>query len=399
MSNISFPKIPLPIVIFLMLLWPTYSVLFDFLRWQNPDEASFIGGARLLMGLEGAWDEQSRMTKPLVLIVPGLAEWAFNIHPKWTFIAQNWVCYCLNILVLWRFFWLLSKDVYQSSMALLMYHLCQPLAIFSTFVLSDMPGWLMANWIALEALILLETNAIFQQKQIATRFLGLGILTGLGLLCKESALIGGIFAAVLLLLKPNWAFPYKLKMGSLTLLGFVIILALGSWFSMQMTNDTIFKRVNNMWDYQPGRGYYNLSNWPQVYRLLDQFWVLVILGSYQIAKHWATYKSNFIHIALLITIPLGLLLLPAVYPFIVDRLIFLVAPYLLFIGSLALKAYPPRLSFALILLGGLLNIGCAYCIYAYQTKGLIALTLLLFTVVIGLAHYLNSRYPKADILG
>jgi hypothetical protein len=84
MSNTSFPKIPLPIVIFLMLLWPTYSVLFDFLRWQNSDEASFIGGARLLMGLEGAWDEQSRMTKPLVLIVPGLVEWALNIHPKWT---------------------------------------------------------------------------------------------------------------------------------------------------------------------------------------------------------------------------------------------------------------------------------------------------------------------------
>ena len=81
----------------LTILAIVYWFLFDFLRWEQFDTPSFIGGARLLFGLDGGYDFQSRLTKPLILILPGFIEFITYVHPKYVFIFQNVIFFYLII--------------------------------------------------------------------------------------------------------------------------------------------------------------------------------------------------------------------------------------------------------------------------------------------------------------
>jgi len=73
------------------------------------------------------------------------------------------------------------------------------------------------------------------------------------------------------------------------------------------------------------------------------------------------------------------------YPFIVDRILFMVAPSLVVFSVLS-YVYLKKFLFPLIFFGGILNIGTAWFIYRYDTNGLLFWGILTFGlfVLIGL---------------
>ena len=130
------------IIITLTISGIIYWFLFDFLRWIQFDTPNFVGGARLLFGLEGGFDLQARITKPLVLIFPGLIELVSGIHPNYSFLFQNIICYHFCGILIYKVIEHISNSKYQAYLGMLAYITCQPFAIFSLFILSDSVGLL-----------------------------------------------------------------------------------------------------------------------------------------------------------------------------------------------------------------------------------------------------------------
>lgn len=176
------------VILTLTVLVIVYWFLFDFLRWELFDTPSFIGGARLMFGLEGGFDFQSRLTKPLVLVIPGMMELFTGLHPKYAFLFQNVICFYLCGIYVYKINQIIFKDDNKAFLGMLAYCTCQPFAIFSLFILSDVVGWFFG------ILGIYLTLKYFSRTNIkpGTTLL-LGMLIGLGCLAKESAVIGLIF--------------------------------------------------------------------------------------------------------------------------------------------------------------------------------------------------------------
>ena len=74
--------------------------LFDFLRWEEYDMRSFIDGSKLLFGDETALNLQSRITKPLPLILPGLLHLLLNFDIKQTILFQNCILLLISLITI-----------------------------------------------------------------------------------------------------------------------------------------------------------------------------------------------------------------------------------------------------------------------------------------------------------
>jgi hypothetical protein len=261
----------------LLLLAFFYWFLFDFLRWIQFDTPSFVGGSRLMFGLEGGFSFQSRLSKPLVLILPGLFEKVLAIHPYYTFVFQNIICYFLSGFLVYDILNLIFKKKKIAIAGMLAYVMCQVFAIFSFVVMSDVVGWCMGLFV-----IYLTIKWLHNKEYEASKILIISIVSGISMFTKESAIIGFVFLVFFLLFQQNniW---FKVKTLMISICGFLIIFVLGTIAINFLFETSVLKRISETREYY-GVIYYRLSDITQIFRTLDMNWILIIIGVPQIIR-------------------------------------------------------------------------------------------------------------------
>ncbi len=370
------------VFIIISVLAIVYWVLFDFIRQVDFDTPSFIGASRLMFHLDGGYNFQSRLSKPLVLFLPGLAEYLTGIHPKHIFLLQNIVSYYALGIIVYQTIFLLLGNTKQALTGVIVYFMSQPFAVFSLFYLVDVVGWLFGFYVIYFAI------KHFQKESIATRqVIFISAIASLGLLVKESAIIGFIFLILFILLK-KYPLKQKTKHVFLTLVFVLIPFLISNILTQKYYGVSVFSRISEQHNRQ-GFVFYNSGNFQQLFRIFDVYWFVFVFGIGSYLKTFRTIKFNSILLALLSTAIIALLTIP-IYPFIVDRILFMVAPALLVfivIGS----NYFGKYALPAIIIGGIINITSTWLIYKYDLSGVLKLGYIAYCSML-LLLYLQNKY-------
>lgn len=366
----------------LSILGIIYWFLFDFLRWEMFDSPSFVGASRALFGLEGGYNFQSRLSKPLVLILPGFLEYAFGLHAQYGFLLQSVVSFYVNGFLVYAIFHKLFKSPETAFTALLVYVMCQPFAIFSLMVLADGPGWMLSLVIIYFSLDLLKASSIAPGHAVL-----MGAFAAAGLLIKESVIFGFIFAGLCVLFA---GINTSAKVKALLFAGssFLLTFFLTQWLTSTLYADSILLRVRQLQEAE-GFVFYNRENIAQVFRIIDFYWVLLIVGLVGMYNRIRSLELKKEALAFGSAVILSLLLMP-VFPVVVDRIMFMVAPGLVFFVVFS-RLLLGRFTLSLVITGGVFNIAAAWLIYRYDVQGLLLMLLLLYALMVAAALLYNRR--------
>ena len=377
-------QIRINILIFsiLTVLGFVYWNLFDFLRWDMFDSPSFVGAARQMFGLEGGFNIQSRLSKPLVLIIPGAFEYLTGLHAQYGFLMQTILAYFGCGFLIYRIVFKLFRDQKLALYGMLLYVLCQPFAIFSLMILVDAVGWFIG--------LLIIDQSIKYGKESTYKLLPwliLSFVSAIGLLAKESVIFSFIFLGFyqFLILK-DWR--KRLVHVAVSGLVFALTFILTQWLTQQLFNDSVVGRLFSQQE-RVGFVYYDTGNVAQIFRIIDYYWLLVLVGLFSLQYILKEYLIKKELMALGLAVIVSLLLMP-MYPFVVDRILFMVAPGLIVFALLSFHRFD-RFALPMILVGGFLNILSAWLIYMYDIQGLLKWGLIFYGSLLLIAFSLNKR--------
>jgi hypothetical protein len=362
-------KIQILIFSILTALGIVYWILFDFLRWDMFDSPSFVGAARQMFGLEGGFNMQSRLSKPIVLIIPGGLEYITGLHAQYGFLLQTILAYYASGFLIYRIVFRLFGDQKLALYGMLLYVLCQPFAIFSLMILVDAVGWFIG------LLIIDQTIRYGKYKDYKLLpWLILSITSAMGLLAKESVIFSFIFLVFYQFqMLENWR--GRIVHLAATGLGFALTFIFSQWLTQQLFDDSIVGRLFSQQD-RVGFVYYNAENVAQIFRIIDFYWVLVIVGLFSLPHTLNKGSIQTEARAFGLAVIVSMLLMP-LYPFVVDRILFMVAPGLIFFAILSFK-YLGKATLPLIITGGFMNVITAWLIYMYDIQGLLKWGVLLY---------------------
>ena len=117
--------------------------------------------------------------------------------------------------------------------------------------------------------------------------------------------------------------------------------------------------------------YYNLKNIRQVYRILDLYWIFFTftLVLWFKKKIMLFNQENWL-ITSLLTLLIVLILLPIGWPYIIDRVLFMVAPFAIIISSYGIIYFKEK-AFLLVSIAGVFNVIIQFIIYKYKVEYLL----------------------------
>ncbi|CAA6830147.1 MAG: Unknown protein [uncultured Aureispira sp.] len=344
------------------------------------DSSSFIHAVELLLGESSPPDRLFRRSKPLSLLLPAFLYLSTDLSIQYGFWVQQFLAYWLSALFLYKIIAFISSKDFFAYLAMLAYVLCQPMAVYGLAVLTDGLGWcwmLIGIWISLKT-ISSSTLSIFN---LAI----LGIFMGLGLFIKESILVTGIFTFFLLLIHPNHSLKARLIGYSVVGSFFLSTFFIGNYLTDLFWGISIFDWVKFGQSDPPPFSWSSFII--QSYHTIDLYWFLFIIGFY---KSISSRKWSPVHYALCLTFISGWILLPLFWPYLYDRILFMMAPFIMLwvaIGASHFKA----LALPLVVFAGCTNLLVAFFIYKYQISGLITSSAFLFCLLLLLAHVLKDR--------
>lgn len=272
---------------------------------------------------------------------------------------------------------------------MVLYVTCQPFAIFSLMILVDGLGWLISLFIIDQLIRIVQSDKIKWQHWVL-----FSCLSALGMLIKESVIFAFIFLLVYAFLQPG-----KIRNRTARVLyssiAFLLIFLLSQWITESIFADSIIGRLGQQ---QDGVGfiYYNKENIAQLFRVVDFYWILVGIGLWELRKSIKRHTAKSEIYALTSAMIISLILMP-IHPYVVDRILFMIAPTLLIFAILShrqLKSY----FLPLIILGGTLNISIAYFIYRYNTQNILIYALILYSTAVIFAFCRNRKTASNKIL-
>jgi hypothetical protein len=330
------------------------------------------------------------LSKPLVLILPGLIEYLFAISAKYGFLLQNIFAYFGLGFIIYKTVYLITKNFRQSLLAVFAYYMCNPFVVYSLFYLVDTVGW----FFGFTAIYL--TLKFFQNKEIELKKIMLvSFFVGIGMLCKESAIVGIIFLLAFLVLRKE---PIRKKLGFIFLAGsfFLIPFLLSNLITQYYFGVSVFQRVHEQL-VSEGKLFYNGNNIQQLYRIMDVYWVLFFMGLWRFLKKPMQVKNTKTYFSFIIMLGFALVTMP-IYPFIVDRILFMIAPALIVfvvLGAEYFKGY----SYLVIIIGGIINIVITWIIYRYNLTGMLRNGLFLYGFVLLIVEIWRRRkYNRLNLI-
>lgn len=357
-----------------------YFFLFEFLRWQQFDTLSFIRGAQFLFNIEGGEILQQRITKPIPLLLPGALNKLFGLSIAGMLLFQNAVLFLLSGQVIYT--WGLNVlDNRKAAIGVALILLgCQCFTIYPLFYLSDIWGYF-----GIIGIGYLATVWTHQQKSWM-HWLLLGLLTAVGLLSKESVVVTVVFVSLLITLKSaTWTsklarlFPYYLVA--------IVPVILVQLILQQTLDVNVVDRVADTNRYTLGYNL-NLDYIKQLYRVLDVHWLLVLVGFAAITfcKQW----KNPFNLAALLTAVLVVIISPLFPLYQIDRILFMVAPFLILMAGYSFNHFP-KTFLLLVISGGVQNVAAVYLIYRYDVGYALAMAALIQLVIVGGARIFEKR--------
>jgi len=360
-------------IITLTLFAVSYWFLFDFLRWIQYDTEGFIGGARLLFGLEGGIHLQSRLTKPLVLILPGAMEFLFGLHPKFTFLFQNLFCFYFCGIFMYKIIFQITKDNKIAYLGMLAYVMCQPFAVYSLLIQVDIVGWFFGIFTIYLSLKYFE-NPTLKLKNVFI----VGFIVGIGFLAKESAIVGLIFLSCSILIH-KFLIKEKIKLLAFSTIGFMIPFVISFLLIEYFYSDSVFKRLK--WIHG-GTEEINLIifEWKQIFRIIDMYLFLYVIGFIVIIKKRIKTSNNYMLKSVLFTSLLTFVLM-LIWPDFIDRILFMIAPFIIIVVAYGIGKFK-HLGLALVLVGGFLNVFISFLIYKYQLTNILVIGFAIFLIII-----------------
>lgn len=353
--------------------------LFSFMAYQT-DSPSFIHAVELLLGESTEADRLFRRSKPLSLLFPAFLYLLVDLPIQIGFSIQQFLAYWLSAIFLYKIVAFISSKESLAYVAMLAYILCQPMAVYGLAILTDGLGWswmLIGTWMSLK--VLSASKPSFYALAI------LGIFMGLGLFIKESIIITGIFTFFLFLLHPQHTFKAKLVGYSIIGSAFLSTFFIGNYLIDLFWSISIFDWIKFGQSDPPPFSWSRFIT--QSYHTIDLYWFLFIIG---FIKSIYTSKWTHIHYALFLTFLSGWCLLPCVWPYLYDRILFMMAPFMMLwiaIGATHFKAF----ALPLVLLAGFTNLLVTFFIYKHQVSGLITMSAVSFILLLFLAHFLKDR--------
>ncbi len=358
---------PLVVATIFVSCWTSYC-LFQFMHLQ-PDSEGYVNAIKLLLGQAAEADRLQRLNKPLALFFPALLHQYSTISIVNCLIIQQIAAYCVAAYVVFRSYALLMDSSYKGYLAMLAFLGCQPLAVYGMAALTDSLGWCY-SCIGLYGLI-----RLFQKKPVQAYSLFMaGCFIGLGIMIKESVVMVGVWLFFSIAYQ-NCTWKQKINAYLWSGTGFVLVLGLGSFFVFQYSQ----KYFWDWWEFAhkspPSFSY--LSFFKQIYRCFDVFWIFILLGLVQFVRQTRSKNACVFFGACLCCC----CLLPLVWPYFNDRILFLVGPIMVYWIVQGVTSFL-HLAPIILLIGGCMNLATAYLIYQYQLSGLILLQLILYAVLL-----------------
>jgi hypothetical protein len=344
------------------------------------DSSSFVQAVELLLGESTQPDRLFRRSKPLSLLLPAFLYLSIDLSIQYGFLVQQFLAYWLSAIFLYKIVAFVSNKESFAYLAMLAYVLCQPMAVYGLAILTDGLGWcwmLIGIWMSLK-IISSSTLSVY-------RLAILGIFMGLGFFIKESIIITGIFTFFFLLLHPHHTLKTKVIGYSIIGSSFLITFFIGNYLIDFLWGISIFDWIKFGQSDPPPFSWSSFIT--QSYHTVDLFWFLFIIG---FIKSISARKWTAVHYALFLTLISGWGLLPLVWPYLYDRILFMMAPFLMLwvaIGAAHFKAF----ALPLVLFAGFMNLLVTFFIYKHQVSGLIVSSAFVFCLLLVVAHFLKGR--------
>ena len=322
--------------------------LFDFLRWEEYDMRSFIEGTKLLFGDETALNLQSRITKPLPLILPGLLHLLLDIDIKQTILFQNCILLLISLIIILKI-----ETYYKSNNLMPLIVLSGPFAIFALFIQSDIWGWFFQF---LTLYIIIDQHrkkVLFQTKSL----IFIQSIFIVALLAKESIIINIIYYIILLLLNLKTLINNKLKALTISFTSITITILFQYIIQSKFNTNAIDRSLvanDNFTQFN-----FSIDYLKQLYRTIDGFWLVMITSIIICLKQYIKYK---LVLASLISAFVFLIVAPFFKFYIQDRILFMLIPILIPVFMLGTKNIPKAVFWII----GILNIATAYLIYKHD---------------------------------
>jgi hypothetical protein len=367
-------------LLFGLFLALVYTFLFDFLRAEQFDSASYISGTQLLYGIEGGLDVQARISKPLALLFPGLIHNFLGVSIAVGYFIQNLLFFICLVYLVYSSYNQLYTDRQFARQNVWVYYSLPPFAIFSLFVLTDITGWFF---------IMLTIFAFgYFNKGIPTgkHYLIFGMIVGIGSLFKESALAGGVFVSVSILFFGGSIFEKisRMLLFSIPLLSF---LTLGFLITQYYSGQSLFARQSLLFENYGLTRLYSFGNLPQVYRVFDLFWIPISMGLYKRVKNGlSSLDKTMLLSGVLILIAIPLAHADAIH----DRILMMSAPFFLYFLPFGTFKRPLRTKI-LIAVFAVLNISAAFIIYRFDTSYILLANLILGLFLYCLFYFKEKR--------
>src|SRR5690554_1021373 len=337
-----------------------YIILFDFLRFNETDTPNFINAAKILFGTEGIVDNQSRITKPFVLVLPGLFETYLKIPITKTMFIQNILffigtgIYTAKILQLWNY-----SFSYQLFSIFILYTI-QPIAVFSFILINDIAGYFFTT------IALYYYFYSFSKSFGIVQYISLAGICLAGILSKESSAL----AMVIIILH---SLLYNKK--NILQITYMIVSITGIYIAIQFLisyNFGYVSSIHNLSQKYTGEENY-MFKIEQLIHSFDIYWLYILGGIFFILKN--KQKYIFYVLASLCVFPLLF-----IWPSVQDRTIAVATPIFIWIIILFLQKSNTYQK-ALLLCGGAGNIICSYLIYKCQTQNLLPIFYSIFTLL------------------
>ena len=358
-----------------------YLFLFEFIRYNDADTINFVNAAKILFGNSDVIDTQSRITKPVILLLPGLLNKLYSIDIKAVMLWQNIILFIFSGVFLSKLISVFGFEKNLQYLGVFIFFTIQPIAVHSLELINDIAGYFFS------ILIMYLYFLWRKQKNISIKqYIILSILIVLGILSKESA---GLAVLVIIADSIVSFSLYRFIKNSMMLLisGFIIYII--QWFIKIhfTTTDLLYNIVE---EFYLNDGYYIKIE--QIVHSFDAYWLFIGLGILSLIKNIQHNNSKLLLFAILITVPTLF-----IWSTVQDRTIAIIAP--LFILSILFainKLNRNKIYYLLVIITGVLNITITFLIYKYNISNLLKYYLFAYSIVFILILYYNAK-PKLTL--
>lgn len=380
-------KNPNIVISITLLITSIFSIsLLNFMAYQT-DTPGFVNAVYLLLNDNAETDLLFRLTKPLALILPAFFYSFFAIPVVYGLFLQQLFAYWLSAFFLYKIINYLTQRQDLAYLGMLAFVLCQPVSVYGLAMLTDGLGWcwaILGIWLSL---IVIDSPT---QKPMHLLFLGLYL--GLGLFIKESVAVTGVFIFYHILINNNFSWIQKSKAYFYIGVGFTISFLLGNYLVYRLWGESLLQWIE--FGHSSPPGFSLIAFIQQSYHALDVYWFLVIFGVASFFKTISEQKQIRTGLISMILSACSIwIVLPLVWPYWSDRILFMAAPFLVVWIALGADLFG-KMALPLVAIGGIMNVLVVFGIYKYNI-GLIVSSALVFLLLM-FAAYLFNYYKKIN---